>query len=245
MSWILRLSIDRDEAELALSQLWAGGATGVSDEAIGDDISIIAGFATEGDARRAAEALAIHEPVVADDIATWDGPQETVHDVAGRQLVVSSGQAFGHGHHPTTTLLLNWLGDLELGGRSVLDVGTGTGILAFAALAHGAVDVIGVDNDPAAIEVAALNQTRNDLAFDLSDTPIQSLNRSCDVVLSNMLLPHQLSVANDLVRLTRTTLLIAGILSEQVEPLAAALDPLVLVETRRHDDWRALRLDRP
>ena len=244
MSWILRLSTDRDDAELVIDQLWAGGATGVSDEGEGDAVSVIAGFPSECTARGAADLLASFEPVITSDSGAWTGPKETVHLVAGRQLIVTSGHAFGHGYHPTTSLLLDWLDDLDLAGRSVLDVGTGTGILALAALAHGAVGVIGVDNDAAAIEVAALNQARNDMSFELTDIPTHSLMQPCDIVLSNMLLPHQLSVAADLVRLTTTTLLVAGILAEQVDELVPSLTPLALVETRRHDDWCALRLDR-
>ncbi len=245
MSWILRLSTHHDEAELVFERLWSGGATGVADEVEGDCVSVIASYGTQDEAQRAAALLTQYQPVVANDVATWAGPQESIHVFANRELIISSGHAFGHGHHPTTSLLLGWLGDLNLGGRSVLDVGTGTGVLALAALAHGAVGVIGVDNDPAAIEVAALNQARNDLSFELTDTPTHSLTQPCDVVLSNMLLPHQVAVADDLVRLTTTTLLVAGILADQTDALVSVLKPLVLIETRHHDDWCALRLDRP
>ncbi len=245
VSWILRLSTTREEADLVLDRLWAHGATGVADEAHGDLVSVIAGFSAEATAREAAASLPGNQPVVEQHVAAWAGPQEATHEVSGREIIVASGHAFGHGHHPTTSLLLQWLSELELVNQSVLDVGTGTGILALAARANGASPVIGIDNDPEAIEAATLNRRRNDLWFELSSTPVRAIDQPCDVVLSNMLLPHQLSAAPNLVRLTAKTLLISGILGSQVDTLVAALDPLTLVETRSHDDWRALRLEKP
>jgi ribosomal protein L11 methyltransferase len=79
------------------------------------------------------------------------------------RLLIPPGLAFGSGHHPTTQLLLRAL--LELGSRlqgvSLLDVGTGSGIIALAALCFGARPVFGLDVDPVAIREAQKNQARN------------------------------------------------------------------------------------
>ena len=64
------------------------------------------------------------------------------------------GRAFGTGHHESTRLALEWLEESVRDGSRVLDVGTGTGILAAAAARLGAREVLGTDNDPEAIEVA-------------------------------------------------------------------------------------------
>ena len=64
------------------------------------------------------------------------------------------GRAFGTGHHESTRLALEWLEQSVEAGARVLDVGTGTGILAAAAARLGASEVLGTDNDPEAIEVA-------------------------------------------------------------------------------------------
>lgn len=75
------------------------------------------------------------------------------------------GLAFGSGTHPTTALCLRWLDQLaadgELAGRTVLDFGCGSGILALAALKLGAAAAVGVDNDPQALTATADNGQRN------------------------------------------------------------------------------------
>ncbi|MFT3790984.1 MAG: 50S ribosomal protein L11 methyltransferase [Rudaea sp.] len=74
------------------------------------------------------------------------------------------GLAFGTGTHPTTALCLEWLDATDLEGRTVIDYGCGSGVLAVAALKLGALRVIGVDNDPQAIEASRVNAERNGVA---------------------------------------------------------------------------------
>lgn len=78
------------------------------------------------------------------------------------------GLAFGSGTHPTTALCLEWLDGLDLQGKSVIDYGCGSGILAIAALKLGAADAVGVDNDPQAITASQDNAERNGVADRLS-----------------------------------------------------------------------------
>ena len=100
---------------------------------------------------------------------TWIVPsnQELPKDAdAARAVVVhlDPGLAFGSGTHPTTALCLAWLDGLELHGKTVLDFGCGSGILALAALKLGAARAIGVDNDPQALVASVDNAQRNDVA---------------------------------------------------------------------------------
>lgn len=74
------------------------------------------------------------------------------------------GLAFGSGTHPTTALCLEWLDGLDLAGKTLIDYGCGSGILAIAALKLGAAGATGVDNDPQALTASADNATRNDVA---------------------------------------------------------------------------------
>jgi len=74
------------------------------------------------------------------------------------------GLAFGSGTHPTTALCLEWLDAQALQGRSVVDYGCGSGILAIAALKLGAASAVGVDNDPQALTASADNAERNEVA---------------------------------------------------------------------------------
>ena len=83
---------------------------------------------------------------------------------AGRRLLrLPARTAFGIGSHESTVLALELLEDAKLSGRAVLDVGTGTGILAFAALAWGAARVVAFDADPVAVLQARANSRLNGL----------------------------------------------------------------------------------
>jgi len=100
---------------------------------------------------------------------TWVVPsnQELPADADAKRAVVvhlDPGLAFGSGTHPTTALCLAWLDGLDLAGKTVLDFGCGSGILALAALKLGAARAIGVDNDPQALTASVDNAQRNGVA---------------------------------------------------------------------------------
>ncbi len=75
--------------------------------------------------------------------------------------MLDPGLAFGTGTHPTTSLCLQWLDGLDLNGKTVIDFGCGSGILAIAALKLGAAKAIGIDIDPQAIQASRDNAQRN------------------------------------------------------------------------------------
>ncbi len=99
---------------------------------------------------------------------------------------------FGTGHHPTTRMCLELLEGCELTGKRVLDVGTGSGILAIAAAKLGAGEIVAADVDDAALEAAGENARRNGVAkrirFVKSDL-VRQVKGSFDLVLSNLLTP--------------------------------------------------------
>src|SRR3982751_1780795 len=96
----------------------------------------------------------------------WVYPWNIEPPVEGDIVVVrlDPGLAFGTGTHPTTALCLEWLDGLDLAGRTVVDYGCGSGVLAIAALKRGAARVIGVDNDPQALQASLDNAERNGVA---------------------------------------------------------------------------------
>lgn len=109
---------------------------------------------------------------------------------AGDAVVVrlDPGLAFGTGTHPTTALCLEWLDGLPLQGRSVLDYGCGSGVLAIAALKLGAAHVIGVDLDPQALEASRDNAERNGVAANLELVlPQHFVAVPQDVLVANIL----------------------------------------------------------
>jgi ribosomal protein L11 methyltransferase len=96
----------------------------------------------------------------------WIYPWNIEPPVDDEAVVVrlDPGLAFGSGTHPTTALCLEWLDAQALQGRTVVDYGCGSGILAIAALKLGAASAVGVDNDPQALTASADNAERNEVA---------------------------------------------------------------------------------
>ncbi len=110
----------------------------------------------------------------------------------GQQVIeIDPGMAFGTGTHPTTALCIQLLEKYIRSGQSVLDVGTGSGILLIAAARLGATRLTGVDMDPVAVDVARSNMTQNKIdpnrynlfCGDLIDT----VSDTYDVVVANIL----------------------------------------------------------
>ena len=98
------------------------------------------------------------------------------------------GLAFGSGTHPTTALCLEWLDGLALAGKSVIDYGCGSGILAIAALKLGAAKAVGVDNDPQALLASRDNAERNGVAERLAlYLPEDHAAEPADVFVANIL----------------------------------------------------------
>lgn len=112
-----------------------------------------------------------------------------VPDPTAVNVMLDPGLAFGTGTHPTTSLCLQWLDSLDLEGKTVIDFGCGSGILAIAALKLGAAHAIGIDIDPQAITASRDNAQRNGVSERLSlylskDQP-EALQ--ADVVVANIL----------------------------------------------------------
>jgi ribosomal protein L11 methyltransferase len=154
-------------------------------------------------------------------------------------LRVDPGLAFGTGTHPTTRLCLQWLSDMPLVGKSVLDYGCGSGILAMAAAALGATEVFGVDIDPQAIETARFNTAANGLAvrYEVSD---KALITQYDVVVANILAGPLTVLAPAISTHVKVggQLALAGILTPQIDRIKAAYLPWVQLQvTAERDGW--------
>jgi len=158
---------------------------------------------------------------------TWE---PTPRDLERLIIRIDPGRAFGTGHHETTRLCLEWLEscvELESGSfrRSFLDVGTGSGILAIGAALLGFREVVGIDNDPEAIEVAAENVTLNGLSekIRLVCATLEEAGGSFDVVISNIESKPLIRLSETIVSKVRDKGLLAlsGILVEQADEVRA------------------------
>jgi ribosomal protein L11 methyltransferase len=178
----------------------------------------------------------------------WIVPSwHTAPDPTAINLELDPGLAFGTGSHPTTHLCLEWLCDQVRGGESVRDYGCGSGILALAAAKLGAADVLGVDIDERAVEAAADNAARNDVALRLAHSK-QSLTETFDLVVANIL-TNPLCVLAPLLA-TRVTpgghIALSGVLASQAEQVAAAYAPhITLTVGATRDGWVRLEGRRP
>ncbi len=165
-------------------------------------------------------------------------------------VVLDPGLSFGTGHHPTTAFCLEQVAELSGPGHrhpSLLDIGTGSGILAIAAAKLGYKPVKAFDFDPAAVRVARQNAAVNRVSFpilrqDLSQMPIRSPKRY-DVVCANLM--YDLLIQERRRILSRLqpngTLVLAGILKSQFPAVRLAYEEkgLTLIRQRMAGEWRS------
>jgi ribosomal protein L11 methyltransferase len=140
------------------------------------------------------------------------------------RIVVEPKMAFGTGDHPTTGLCLEAVDSFVARHPhcTVLDVGTGTGVLAIAARKLGARRVRGIDNDPVAVTLAQECARDNDAAVELSTAPLRAVRGRFDLVLANILANTLIELAPHLVRRVGERLVLAGVLVPQAAEVERA-----------------------
>lgn len=169
-------------------------------------------------------------------------------DHADLAVVIEPSMGFGTGHHQSTRLCLQLLQGLPLEGRQVLDVGTGSGVLAIAAAKLGAADVTAIDNDADAVRAARENADRNGVQVraDLADLD-GLVGPPADVVLANLTAITLRRFREQLIALVSEGgfLVVSGFTHDQVPLVEESLSPLVVAARVDEDDWVALALRRP
>jgi ribosomal protein L11 methyltransferase len=173
---------------------------------------------------------------------------------AGRAFLIDAGRAFGTGHHATTSGCLRMLDAMaERTFASVIDVGTGTGLLAFAA-AHlwPQAKIVATDIDPAAVEVTRINAVDNHidgLELIVADGALSdaiTARAPYDLVIANILAGPLVSMAPELAAIadSRAAIVLAGLLETQRKQVVAAFAACgcSLEEVDRRGDWTILRL---
>jgi len=165
-----------------------------------------------------------------------------VPDPHAVNVMLDPGLAFGTGTHPTTSLCLTWLDGLDLQGKTVIDFGCGSGILAIAALKLGAAQAIGIDIDPQAIQASRDNAERNGvserLALYLPHQQPESLQ--ADVVVANILAGPLRELAPLISVLPKAGghLGLSGVLASQAEGVCEAyVDRFDLDPVAEKEEW--------
>ena len=161
---------------------------------------------------------------------------------AQRVLRIDPSSAFGTGLHPTTALCIEWL--IAEQPSSLLDVGTGTGVLALVAALLGAERVMGVDNDPEAVRVATENRALNGVSeakFEVSGVELEAIEARFDVVMANILAEPLIDLAPSLVQRLALggRVVLSGLLTHQASKVISAYAHLGLEpgEVKSRDDW--------
>lgn len=196
VAWALHTELDLDTVNLHLAELEPEGLLGLAEQngvttvylSRRSELELPGRWEPVADRDWDAFWKAGIEPVTVGEVTIlppWlDGEVAAVGEIV---LVLEPAQAFGTGHHATTTGCLRALQESDLSRRSVLDVGTGTGVLALAAARLGARRVLALDTDPLAVEAAAGNAVLNDCAVEVREGSLDAAGtETFDVVVANL-----------------------------------------------------------
>jgi ribosomal protein L11 methyltransferase len=269
VSWALVLTAPPDELELVAAELFELGALGVELQEPGMPLMpgtpalppgrgrAIAHFAEKPDPAFGGVVFEVNEQ---DWSTAWRahhqtmrvGPRSWIHPPWEVSVTIDPGMAFGTGSHPTTALCLERCDELlaERPGADVLDVGTGSGIIALLARKLGARRVVGTENDPVALQVARDGEALNGitgiewLLVEPAEVPGEF-----GIVIANILLNTLEELAPPIAGKVAPggRLVLSGLLAAQGDAAekayaAAGLRP---VGRKERDGWIRVELERP
>jgi len=254
----LAIRVPREHAELVLAELLELAPSGVEEAELPElpELRAAAGgvlievISTEVPDDWSERWREFHQPLVLGDRLTVRPPWEPAGATA-LDVVIDPAQAFGTGAHATTRLCLELMLKLEPSG-SVLDLGSGSGVLAITAAKLGFTPVCAADFDPLSVAATRQNAAVNRVALearrlDLRHDPLPE----ADTVLANLLSPLLRTLAARLSegdpRSRPRRLLASGLLEREADELAAAFGSCGLIEVERAQraEWVVLRLEQP
>ncbi|MGL4788061.1 MAG: 50S ribosomal protein L11 methyltransferase [Cetobacterium sp.] len=177
---------------------------------------------------------------------TWREYEPEENEVV---IELDPGRAFGTGSHPTTSLCLKIMEENIKPGNSVIDVGTGSGILMIAAEKLGATDIYGTDIDELAVEATKENLELNKISSDTAEVYLGDLisvvkDKQFDVVVANILADVILLLLKDIFKVVKKDGLIifSGIIEDKLPEIVKQVEEkgLEILEIKRDKEWRAL-----
>ena len=181
-----------------------------------------------------------------DFVAIRAGFHQPIKEVE-HEIIITPKMSFGTGHHATTFMMIQQMKQIDFSGKTVLDFGTGTGVLAIVAEKLGAKKIIAIDNDDWSIENADENVKNNRCArIELRKADTASVNNDFDVVLANInkniifdnfsLLVKQLAPGG--------VILLSGLLAgdEDVVFRKSGEYSLHIIQTTVRDNWLCLKI---
>lgn len=190
------------------------------------------------------------KPVTIGRITIVPSPGFRPSDPGSNTITIQPSMGFGTGHHATTRLCVAALQTVDLDGKSVLDVGTGSGVLAIAADLLGAASALGIDHDTDAIASARenleLNPAARHVTFDVAELRQADL-RAADVVCANLTGALLVAASPLLTAAVKTggVLIVSGLLEEEEQAVREAFAPAAVSSRAAEQGWVVLTLHPP
>lgn len=257
----LRVTCTAVEVDRISAELWEAGTAGIRETEQNGHIVLIASFETNGRVPALFARLGQHSPKwqqendtdwVSETIRAWPSREigeriflaplwDSQRTPAGRVRVVHNpGLACGTGEHPCSQLALAALEKHVRNGDRVADVGTGSGILAIAALRLGAASAVGIDVDEAALAAAKQNFDLNQLTPALVVGSADCLpDTYADITIANINATVLVSILDDLMRITRAggCLILTGFPEWEADYFKGFL---AATDISNHQEWRCV-----
>ncbi len=165
------------------------------------------------------------------------------------EIIIQPKMSFGTGHHPTTHLMIQQMLDMDFSGKTVLDMGCGTSVLAIFAKQKGAEKVVAIDIDEWSVENSNENAFRNSVVLEISQGTAENLgSENFDIILANINrnilisdIPTYVSVLNK-----GGKLLLSGLCFFDVEDILEVCTEqnLKLIHKQQREEWMSLLLEK-
>ena len=168
-------------------------------------------------------------------------------------IELDPGRAFGTGSHPTTSLLLKLMEEQDFSNKSVIDIGTGSGILMIAGKLLGADEVYGTDIDEFSMEVAKENLILNNISLNdvklLKGNLLEVIeNKKFDIVVCNILADILVKLLDEIKYILKenSIVLFSGIIEDKLNEVISKAEEvgLEVVEVKTDKEWRAVYFKR-
>lgn len=180
-------------------------------------------------------------------VPSWESYEPATPDE--HVITLDPGMAFGTGTHPTTNLTLQALEVVLRGGETVLDVGTGSGVLSIASKYYGAKEVHAFDLDEVAVRAAQENMDMNAIAADVvvsANDLLKNVTISADIIVANILADIIILMIDDAARLLKADgrLIVSGIISDKKDMVLDAMEAagFIVEQVFTQKDWHAIIL---
>ena len=158
-----------------------------------------------------------------------------------KNVIINPGTGFGTGSHPTTKLCLNWIEENNIENKSLIDYGSGSGILSIVSKLYGADYVIGAEIDRKAIDNAIQNCKLNNLHIPFIDLNKENIQGEFDIIIANILSNTLIQLSTTFETLLRKKLILSGILDKQVSDVIDAYsDWIILKQKKNLEGWNLL-----